>query len=104
MKKKKKRFLPIINKYEDEIEDTEISEFEKLTADDLHKCISELPDGFRTVFNLYAVEGYSHNDIAKMLNIKEVTSRSQFMRARKILKEKIEQIISQENAGIQEHI
>ena len=86
---KNKRFLPIINKYEDEIEDTDLSAFEKLSADDLHNCIAELPDGFRTVFNLYAVEGYSHAEIAKMLNIKEVTSRTQFMRARKMLKEKI---------------
>jgi RNA polymerase sigma-70 factor (ECF subfamily) len=101
---KKKRFLTFISKYEYEIEDTKISVFDELTADDLHKCISELPDGFRTIFNLYAVEGYSHVEIAKMLNIKEVTSRSQFLRARNILKEKIKHIVLQENAGIQKYI
>jgi len=95
---RKKRFLPIISEYEESIEDTGTSAFEKLSADDLHRCIAELPDGFRTVFNLYAVEGYSHAEIAKMLHIKEVTSRSQFMRARQILQKNIQQFISQENA------
>jgi len=91
----KKRFLPIIGEYEDTIEDTGSSVFEKLSTDDLHRCIAELPDGFRTVFNLYAVEGYSHAEIAKMLHIKEVTSRSQFMHARRILRKKVEQITTQ---------
>ena len=91
----KKRFLPIIGEYEDTIEDTGASVFDKLSTDDLHRCIAELPDGFRTVFNLYAVEGYSHAEIAKMLHIKEVTSRSQFMHARRILRKKVEQITTQ---------
>ena len=49
----------------------------------------ELPVGFRTVFNLYAIEGYSHAEIAKMLTNNESSSRSQFSRARTILKTKI---------------
>ena len=95
----KKRFLPIISEYEDSIEDTGTSVFEKLSVDDLHQCIAELPDGARTVFNLYAVEGYSHTEIANILHIKEVTSRSQFMYARRILQKKVQQFILQENAG-----
>ena len=87
---RKKRLLPIISEYEESIEDNDTSVFDKLSADDLHRCVSELPDGFRTVFNLYAVEGYSHAEIAKMLQIKEVTSRSQFMRARQILQKNIQ--------------
>ena len=51
--------------------------------------IQELPVGFRTVFNLYAIEGYSHAEIAKMLTINESSARSQFSRARTILKTKI---------------
>ena len=90
----KKRFLPIISEYEENIENTNTSAFEKLSIDDLHRCIAELPDGFRTIFNLYAVEGYSHAEIAKILNIKEVTSRSQYMRARQILQKKVQEIIS----------
>ena len=48
--------------------------------------IKQLPAGYRTVFNLYAIEGYSHAEISKMLNIKESTSRSQMTMARKLLK------------------
>jgi RNA polymerase sigma-70 factor (ECF subfamily) len=63
---------------------------EKLSAADLMHCIAKLPDGYRTVFNLYAIEGYSHAEIAQMLGINEATSRSQFMRARKILQKDVE--------------
>jgi RNA polymerase sigma factor (sigma-70 family) len=51
--------------------------------------IRELPTGCQTVFNLFAIEGYSHKEIAKMLNVSEGTSKSQFSRARKLLQGKI---------------
>ena len=51
--------------------------------------ISRLPAGFRTVFNLYVIEGFTHKDIAEMLGISEVTSRSQLSRARAMLQEQI---------------
>lgn len=51
--------------------------------------VSELPAGFRTIFNLYVMEGFSHKDIAQMLDIEEVTSRTQLLRARTMLQEKI---------------
>jgi RNA polymerase sigma-70 factor (ECF subfamily) len=60
-----------------------------LTADEIRIYISALPDGFRTVFNLFAVEGYSHKEIGEMLHISESTSRSQYMRARKMLQKMI---------------
>jgi RNA polymerase sigma factor (sigma-70 family) len=60
-----------------------------LDAEDLLKLISQLPDGYRTVFNLFAVEGYSHEEISTMLKIKTATSRSQLSKARAMLKEKI---------------
>ena len=62
---------------------------QQLSADEIIRCINELPPGFRMVFNLYAVEGYSHAEIAEMLNIQEATSRSQFARARQILQVKV---------------
>jgi RNA polymerase sigma-70 factor (ECF subfamily) len=65
---------------------------EQLSAEEIVRCINELPIGFRTVFNLYAVEGYSHAEIARQLNIQEVSSRSQFARARQILKTKIQNL------------
>jgi RNA polymerase sigma-70 factor (ECF subfamily) len=65
---------------------------DQLSAEEIVRCINELPTGFRTVFNLYAVEGYSHAEIAKMLHIQEVSSRSQFARARQILQTKIQKL------------
>ena len=55
----------------------------------LIKMISELPDGYRMVFNLHEVEGYSHAQIGELLNISEVTSRSQLNRAKQTLKNKL---------------
>jgi RNA polymerase sigma-70 factor (ECF subfamily) len=65
---------------------------EKLSADEILRCINELPAGFKTVFNLYAIEGYSHAEIAQMLKIKEGSSRSQFARARQLLQTKIQEL------------
>lgn len=53
-----------------------------LEADDLLQLVGQLPDGYRTVFNLYAIEGYTHQEIAKELGISEGTSKSQLSRAR----------------------
>jgi RNA polymerase sigma factor (sigma-70 family) len=55
----------------------------------LVELIRGLPDGYKTVFNLYAIEGYSHDEIAKLLGINASTSRSQYTRARKLLMEKL---------------
>ncbi|MFK8045324.1 MAG: RNA polymerase sigma factor [Crocinitomicaceae bacterium] len=59
---------------------------EELEADDLLKIINKLPVGYRLVFNLFAIEGYSHKEIAARLDITESTSKSQYSRARKILR------------------
>jgi RNA polymerase sigma factor (sigma-70 family) len=53
-----------------------------LEAEDLLKMIQELPSGYRMVFNLYAIDGYSHKEIAEQLGISENTSKSQLSRAR----------------------
>jgi RNA polymerase sigma-70 factor (ECF subfamily) len=74
------------------VDNCDVSVVEKLSADEILECINELPAGFKTVFNLYAIEGYSHTEIARMLNIKEGTSRSQFARARQILQTKIQKM------------
>ena len=60
-----------------------------LEAADLMKLIEELPVGYRTVFNLYAIEGFSHLEIGEMLKISEGTSKSQLSRARAMLQAKI---------------
>jgi RNA polymerase sigma-70 factor (ECF subfamily) len=61
----------------------------QMTATELMDCVSSLPEGFRTVFNLFAIEGYSHKEIGEMTGISESTSRSQYMRARQRLREMI---------------
>ena len=63
-----------------------------LGEDDLMKLINRLPDGYRLVFNLNAIEGYSHEEIAVMLNIQPGTSRSQLVKARKMLQHQILQL------------
>ena len=57
----------------------------KLLAKDLADLVRQLPTGYQTIFNLYAVEGFSHVEIGKMLGINEGTSRSQYARARSLL-------------------
>ncbi len=58
----------------------------------LMECIHTLPAGYRVVLNMFAIEGYSHKEIAEQLNITESTSRSQFARAKVLLKKKIDTI------------
>lgn len=62
---------------------------DSLELDDLMKLINSLSTGYRTIFNLYVVEGYSHKEIAEMLKISEGTSKSQLARARYLLMEMV---------------
>jgi len=82
-------------------EENELPENENwnLSADDLMECISELPDRLRTVFNLYAIEGFSHGEIAAMTGIQESTSRSHFLRARLLLQQKVTELMKNDHAG-----
>ena len=68
------------------------SQMQNIGYKDLMRLISELPPGFRTVFNMYAIEGFSHQDIGDMLGISETTSRTQLSRARTWLQNKIKEI------------
>lgn len=60
-----------------------------LHEEELLKLVADLPDGYRVVFNLYAIEGYSHKEISEMLGCQESTSRSQLVKARKLLQSQI---------------
>ncbi len=82
-------------------DDMNPSVLSKISADELYDCIARLPAGYGTVFNLYVVEGYSHSEIAAMLNIKESTSQSQLTRARKILQKMITSVNEQMYAHAQ---
>lgn len=64
--------------------------YENLSYQQLINLINQLPDGCRTIFNLYAIEGFKHHEIAKMLDVTEGTSKSQYSRAKSLLQEKLE--------------
>lgn len=66
------------------VEDASI--FSDLAAEDILKCIEQLPEGYRVVFNLVVLESYSHKEVAELLNISESASRSQLSKAKNKLK------------------
>ena len=82
---KKVTFVEDENYFEESFNNIE-SQF---SVEDIQFLIDNLPDGYRMIFNLYAIEGYKHQEIASMLGINEGTSKSQLSHARKILKEQI---------------
>ncbi|MBN8641006.1 MAG: sigma-70 family RNA polymerase sigma factor [Flavobacteriales bacterium] len=86
---RKEPFLNIVDENLPEEVEIEI-ENDTVSSEYLMKIIQELPDRYRLVFNLYVLDGYSHQEIASLLNINIGTSKSNLSRAKMILKEKIE--------------
>ena len=74
---------------------TEDSDMYKISETELLNMVQSLPRGYSAVFNLYAIEDYSHKEIAEMMGISEGTSRSQYVRARQILQDKVKQYIKE---------
>jgi len=68
---------------------TEANAESDLAVEDLLNMLQELPAGYRAVFNLYAIEGYTHKEIADMLDITECTSKSQLSKARALLQKRL---------------
>ncbi len=91
-KNKEVQLLSINEEIDTEID---ISPLEKLQAGDLLKIIKMIPIGYRTVFNMYEVEGYTHKEIGDQLGISIGTSKSQLHKAKKLLKE----ILEEKNSG-----
>ena len=86
--KKNKRFNESVDlAYASSIQVREESVPSIVQAKQVVECIRMLPIGYRTVLNLYAIEGYSHKEIAQMLDIEESTSRSQYTRAKQMLED-----------------
>lgn len=85
---RKRKRLVFLDEFPDEPDDEERGSFtfQHLTNDIILHYIKKLPEGARVVFNLFAVEGLAHKEIAKMLSINEGTSKSQYKRARNLLK------------------
>ncbi|MCQ2285340.1 MAG: RNA polymerase sigma factor [Bacteroidales bacterium] len=92
-----KGFEVDIDDLHDNIEDVTIPSTDGLTVKLLTQLIEELPPGYRTVFNLYEIDGYSHNEISEMLGCAPVTVRTQLHKAKETLKKKIESLLLNKN-------
>ncbi len=103
LEKFRKQFqLYFVDNIEDTGEHLVVNElYSEINAKELLKLVSDLPPAYRIVFNLYAIDGYSHKEIANKLNISIGTSKSNLSRARKILQTKVkEQFVLPENRKI----
>jgi RNA polymerase sigma-70 factor (ECF subfamily) len=83
------------------ISDLEPNVLDQLGAEALLTLIQQMPEGYRTVFNLFAIEGHGHKEIADMLGISENTSKTQFLKAKSWLKKRISE--PSEDESIEEH-
>lgn len=89
LKKRRLNLESLDDRFHHMPEDGPVDEL-KLNVDTINHAMTELPDGYRVVFSLYMFEGYDHKEIGEILNITEATSKSQFSRAKKKLKELLE--------------
>lgn len=87
--------LSFVDDLPDVCEDEETPQLQRIPAKVLHGFIRELPDGYRTVFNLFVFEKKSHKEIASLLGIKENSSASQYFRARAQLEKQIKQYLKE---------
>ncbi len=87
--RRKRYLMPVTEKEENTIEGKYASALDELGAKDIMLLVQELSPGYRTVFNMYVVEGYTHKEIADMLGISEGTSKSQLSRAKVILQDMV---------------
>lgn len=81
-------------------EEPTAAEVNSLDASTILAMVAELPDGYRTVFDLYCLDGYSHKEIAEQLGINEKSSSSQLLRAKTLLARKIKKYINENNNDI----
>lgn len=86
------QFSPLDDEVGNTLADEE-PDVEQVTADELHRLVTELPDGYRTVVNLFVFEGMSHRQIAQLLDIGESTSASQFYHAKQLLAKRIKELV-----------
>ncbi|HCC52224.1 MAG TPA: RNA polymerase [Porphyromonadaceae bacterium] len=80
--------------YNEQLKDVDVSVLDRLSEEDLMDCVERLPAGYRTVFNMYAIEGYSHKEIAEALGISVATSKTQFLRARTALQKSVKSLMN----------
>jgi RNA polymerase sigma factor (sigma-70 family) len=94
--RRKRYLMPVTEKEENSIEGKYTSALDDLGAKDILALIQDLSPGYRTVFNMYVVEGYTHKEIAEMLGISEGTSKSQLSRAKVILQDMVRTYIDKQ--------
>lgn len=82
------------------VEDHSWNALDKLAEKDIIRLVQDLSPGYRTVFNMYAIEGYSHKEIGNMLNISEGTSKSQLARAKGILQKRVEEFLDEKRKSL----
>lgn len=95
--RKKIKINTVADSSEIQVEDKEWNAFESLAEKDIINIIQELSPGYRQVFNMYVIEGYSHKEIGDILGISEGTSKSQLARAKSILKKVVENKLNLNN-------
>ncbi len=93
-RKERERLKDFKVEFESNVDNTEESDWPDLGQEELIQLIQQLPDGYRIVFNLFAIELYSHKEIAVLLGVSESTSKTQYFKARRMLKAKIYAIIN----------
>lgn len=95
---RRRRYLqPVTEKEENTVEGKYLSVLDSLAEKDIMELIRQLSPGYRTVFNMYVVEGYTHKEIGDMLGISEGTSKSQLSRAKVILQDMVKKYLEQQN-------
>ena len=91
--RRKRHLQPVTEKEENTIEGKSLSALDGLAEKDILALVQQLSPGYRTVFNMYVVEGYTHKEIGDMLGISEGTSKSQLSRAKVILQDMVKQFL-----------
>lgn len=95
--RKRVKLFNVTEAQENTIEDDNLDALDVLAAKDIISVVNELSPGYKAVFNLHVIEGYSHKEIAELLGITEGTSKSQLARAKSVLKKLIEARLKKEN-------
>lgn len=88
----KLNFTEGVEAYENQLSTNE-DIFDTIGAKELTALVQKLPEGYRVVFNLYVIEGYKHKEIAEMFSISENTSKSQLLKAKKMLRNQLEKVL-----------
>lgn len=94
LRKKRLKFDDISDQAFEQKVSNEIDVFDQMSLRELVNMLQSLPTGYRSVFNLYVIEGYTHKEIGEILNISPNTSKTQLMKAKHIMKSKVEMLVA----------